>query len=319
VGLTFRKSISLPGGFRINLSKSGIGASWGVPGFRVGTGPNGPRFGVSVPGTGLGWTTSLGGGHPEQAARALEHAPAGATPGASQLVADHERRLAWLASFHREASSPLDWNAIAAAPPPAPPAPTTPDALASYQWWNRLARGVLAGDREAYEAAIEYLSPLPRLSFLGASIEATAREPWLAEARFHANGREVVPPDALSLTKTGKLSTKKIGVVRSWALYQDHVSSAALRIARELLALLPFHLVLVHARVARLDTATGHDEERTVLSAAFPREDMAALDFTRLDPSDALERFPHTMDFSSRTGFSPVDEVGLDDLPREPG
>lgn len=30
-----RKTINLGGGFRINLSKSGIGYSWGVPGFRV--------------------------------------------------------------------------------------------------------------------------------------------------------------------------------------------------------------------------------------------------------------------------------------------
>lgn len=35
MGINFRKSINLGGGFRINLSKSGIGYSWGVKGFRV--------------------------------------------------------------------------------------------------------------------------------------------------------------------------------------------------------------------------------------------------------------------------------------------
>lgn len=66
MGLTFRQSLSLPGGFRLNLGKSGVGASWG---FRVGTGPHGPRMNVSLPGTGLGWSTcpTLGPDHGEGA------------------------------------------------------------------------------------------------------------------------------------------------------------------------------------------------------------------------------------------------------------
>ncbi len=32
MGFRYRKSINLGGGFRINLSKSGIGYSWGVKG-----------------------------------------------------------------------------------------------------------------------------------------------------------------------------------------------------------------------------------------------------------------------------------------------
>ena len=35
MGFRYRKSINLGGGFRINLSKSGIGYSWGVRGYRV--------------------------------------------------------------------------------------------------------------------------------------------------------------------------------------------------------------------------------------------------------------------------------------------
>ena len=35
MGFRFRKSINLGGGLKLNLSKSGIGASIGVPGLRV--------------------------------------------------------------------------------------------------------------------------------------------------------------------------------------------------------------------------------------------------------------------------------------------
>ena len=39
MGFRFSKSIRLGGGARLNLSRRGIGASWGVKGFRVGVSP----------------------------------------------------------------------------------------------------------------------------------------------------------------------------------------------------------------------------------------------------------------------------------------
>lgn len=53
MGWNFRKSLNLGGGFRLNLSKGGIGASGGVRGFRIGVGPRGKRLQVSLPGTGI--------------------------------------------------------------------------------------------------------------------------------------------------------------------------------------------------------------------------------------------------------------------------
>ena len=56
MGFIFRKSIKLGGGLKINLSKSGVGASWGIPGFRVTKKANGgTRTTVSIPGTGISY------------------------------------------------------------------------------------------------------------------------------------------------------------------------------------------------------------------------------------------------------------------------
>lgn len=52
----FRKSIKLGKHTRINLSKSGVGVSTGVKGFRVGVGPKGVRTTTSIPGTGISHT-----------------------------------------------------------------------------------------------------------------------------------------------------------------------------------------------------------------------------------------------------------------------
>lgn len=56
MGLRMRSSINLGGGFKINLSKSGIGYSWGVPGYRITRTAKGTtRNTYSIPGTGLSY------------------------------------------------------------------------------------------------------------------------------------------------------------------------------------------------------------------------------------------------------------------------
>ena len=61
MGWRFRKSINLGFGFRINLSKSGIGYSWGFPGYRVTKMENGgSRVTYSIPGTGISYVEQSG-------------------------------------------------------------------------------------------------------------------------------------------------------------------------------------------------------------------------------------------------------------------
>jgi len=61
MGFRYRKSINLGGGFRINLSKSGIGYSWGVKGYRITKTAKGTtRRTASIPGTGISYVQESG-------------------------------------------------------------------------------------------------------------------------------------------------------------------------------------------------------------------------------------------------------------------
>ena len=61
MGFRFRKSINLGFGFRLNLSKSGIGFSWGGKGFRYTKKADGStRITHSIPGTGISWVEESG-------------------------------------------------------------------------------------------------------------------------------------------------------------------------------------------------------------------------------------------------------------------
>ncbi len=63
MGFRYRKSINLGGGFKINLSKSGVGYSWGTKGYRITKTASGrTRKTYSIPGTGISYVDETGKG-----------------------------------------------------------------------------------------------------------------------------------------------------------------------------------------------------------------------------------------------------------------
>ena len=62
MGFRYRKSINLGGGFKVNLSKSGVGYSWGTKGARITKTAKGTkRTTLSVPGTGISYVSETSG------------------------------------------------------------------------------------------------------------------------------------------------------------------------------------------------------------------------------------------------------------------
>ncbi len=72
MGFRFRRSINLGGGFRINISKSGIGYSWGGKGFRYTKTAKGRSRATVNFGHGLSYSQDFGGSH-RRANRGAKH------------------------------------------------------------------------------------------------------------------------------------------------------------------------------------------------------------------------------------------------------
>ena len=138
--------------------------------------------------------------------------------------------------------------------------------------------------------------------------------PECVTATLVVNDQEAIPSRSKSLLKTGRVSVKEMPKSRFYALYQDHVCSCMLRVGRELLALLPIEMVIVHVEAKLLNTRTGHMEDQCIVSAAMPRETMDSLNFDLLDPSDSLDNFVHRMRFLKTKGFMKVEPLAADEL-----
>jgi Protein of unknown function (DUF4236) len=59
MGFRFRRSLRLLPGIRLNLSKSGVSASFGIRGAHVTVGPRGTTTSVGLPGTGFSYTSRI--------------------------------------------------------------------------------------------------------------------------------------------------------------------------------------------------------------------------------------------------------------------
>lgn len=61
MGFRFRKSFKIAPGIRTTISKSGISTRIGGKGFSVSKGKRGTRMNVGIPGTGISYSTKIGG------------------------------------------------------------------------------------------------------------------------------------------------------------------------------------------------------------------------------------------------------------------
>lgn len=190
-------------------------------------------------------------------------------------------------------------------------------ALTNWDSLRSLACRVLSGEADAYYEAISAFSAFDEISNLGSSIDMRAYDSRIFKCVLKVSGHDILPTEVKTLTASGKVTTKGMPRARFNEIYQDYVCGCILRVAREVLALLPVQTVLVTATVDGIDSRTGQPIDMPVVSAAIPRTVAATLDFSRVDPSDALENFVHRgkVERARRSGeFVQIEPLTPDDL-----
>ena len=101
---------------------------------------------------------------------------------------------------------------------------------------------------------------------------------------------------------------------RRHQLHQDYVCGCALRVARELFALLPIGVVVATAFEDLLNPQTGQLEPHPLLSVAVPRGSVDRIRWEAVNPSDAMANFIHRMGFKKLLGLVPVVPIQLSEL-----
>ncbi|MFD1396256.1 DUF4236 domain-containing protein [Kroppenstedtia eburnea] len=182
--------------------------------------------------------------------------------------------------------------------------------LREWQARTELAKGVLAGDLQAYTEVMRMEAPFDDIIDLGSSL-TLEMDTDRVEVAFQARPEEVIPDTEKRLTAKGNVSTNQMTQTVRNHIYQDYVCSCVLRIARELFALLPVGQVLIHVEEGFLDPATGQEARETILSVRITRSELAQVHFESVDCCDCITSFPHQMNFLETRGFQPVGRLGF--------
>ena len=334
MGLNFRKSITLFKGVKLNLSKGGPSLSFGRSGLRQSINLKGQgRTTIGIPGTGVYYTKNTNvkklvkqgkekiqelsdkkKGKAEAAAalpaaaaakgtKTTKAAAAKAAPAVNpeleqnqQLVAEFEERIEAVKSVHKQSDGYIDWEVIK-------------KGAGNNKELVPFAESVLAGNIDSYFKVIAEAGPFDDLLEFGSGFEVGTDDPSILEIEFKVMSSEVIPQNKLSLKANGDLVEKPFTKSEYYELVQDYVASTILRVARDSFALLPIQKVLIHAVDSQLNTATGNEDEITIVSVMIKRDALMTINFERIDPSDCLAGFEINEKFKKTAGFAPVDRL----------
>lgn len=182
--------------------------------------------------------------------------------------------------------------------------------LKDWSELQEMSKGIKKRDVKIYPKILEYFDPFSDIGELGSQIKFSFKEKFV-DIDLKVNSLEVIPDYELRLTSTGKLSKKQMPKSRFNELYQDHICSATLRVAREIFAFLPVDYAQINAISKFVNTKTGHLEELPILSIIVPPKTIEELNLESIDPSDSMQNFVHNMNFNKTKGFSVVKKVEL--------
>jgi len=182
--------------------------------------------------------------------------------------------------------------------------------LQEYTEQRELAERILARNSEAMLEVVLAREPFADISEFGVPREfRIVGQGERMAADLLVSREDIIPKETPRLLSSGRLSIKQTPKSQHNCVYQDYVCSAVLRLATEILSLLPIEAVVVTALHNMLNPATGHLEEQPILSALIPRKTLAQLNLDAVDPSDAMRNFLHQIDFKQATGFRPVSRL----------
>ena len=319
MGLRFRKSIKIANGIRLNIGKSGVSLSLGKKGMHYTINSKGQSTAtVGLPGSGLSYSKKFNtfGGltrlfeGDENKTKYIEDESrvVPVNNDDEEKYNDFNEYVNSIRSFHKNVSDPIDWQALAGA---AVPADVKEEDRENWERTIDLAKRVMGGDTDAYLEVMEKYSPMEDISVFGSDFEFGSDHPDYLNCRFNVRIADVIPAVGFKKNDKGRISEYELKGSQYNDLTQDYVCSCAVRIAREIFALLPVDMAIISAEDEIFDSSTGNRRDATILSVLFVREGFSNINYELIDPSDFTERFKANMSFTKTNGFKEVKDIEM--------
>lgn len=179
-----------------------------------------------------------------------------------------------------------------------------------YSQWenlNMLSKKVIEGDIDAYFQVIDEMNSFNELLSYGSEFEVGTNDGSAIEVEFRVKSSNVIPISGPY--KNGKPCGERMSKRKYYDLVQDYACSGAIRISRDIMALIPVEKVIVHAVDTIKDDEANENYDITILSVVFDKETFETLKFDTIDPSLSLRNFLCNMKQQKTTGLEPVSRI----------
>ena len=282
MGWRFRKSIKILPGVRVNIGKNSTSISVGGRGYhRTYSSTGRVTTSIGIPGTGLYYTTSTNENSTVMRQARSTQSREDANYNSTNYVDNVSAPIAVnvnairndVTAIYRDSIQVIDWRRILIS-----------SSGEYHEYYKSRAEKILNGDIDTYYEVLSDLNPFDRLIQYGSDFECGTDDPRMLAVHFNVNSYQVLR-EALSLP-----------VEQYNDLLQDYVCGCAIRIARDIFALLPLRSVLINAI----------DNGEDILSVKFKKRSFETLNFSRIDASDTVEQFEYRMNFNLHDGFKPI-------------
>jgi len=118
---------------------------------------------------------------------------------------------------------------------------------------------------------------------------------------------EDMPAQSVGLLQSGKASVKALAANKRHDLHRDNICSVSIRVAVELLKVLPVEEVEVIAQTDLLDRGSGHIVEESILYARITAQALASVKLEMAEPTALAERLGAAFEWNRKTGFQAID------------
>lgn len=301
MGLRFRKSITLCKGVKLNFGKTGMSVSIGGKGYHKTINTKGQvTTSVGIPGTGIYYTDTKRLGNNKQASTNTHRNTVNQYYNQStyesqqgydindsveeyltqpksvvefdyeqnEIIKEHNGRtmntyennkilsLDEIKNIYTKSDEPVDWTELLVST-------SAEDVFMEQNKWNflkNISRKVLSGDIDSYLETIEKMRPVDDLLEYGSSFEFGTDNPNCMEVEFQINSENT-------------LSDKK--------LFDEYLAACAIRVARDLFALLPVRYVVVYVK----------NVGNTLIKAKFDKNIFNTADFETLTASEVIKKY----------------------------
>lgn len=166
-----------------------------------------------------------------------------------------------------------------------------------------LAQKLIGFDRDAIVKVVNERSELGDLPFCVEGLDLWLGADGGMTASVDGLDLDDMPAQSVTLLQSGKASVKPLSPAKIQELHRANICASALRVAVELLQVVPVPAVEVVMQADLLEPGTGHIEPKPVLRVKVSRQAIATLVLERTEAPAVVERLGGEMDWNSRRGF----------------